>query len=161
MSHKIVDNFLAKDDFKALYDAVTGPYFPWYTKSEGVAYENDFSDKYFVHVLYGNDKPNSAYFEVLNPILAKIESNSLIRAKANLYTRNTKLIEHGKHTDFEYPHKAFILYLNTNNGYTRMPDDTVVDSVANRGVFFNGNESHNSTNCTDELARINIAINYF
>jgi hypothetical protein len=161
MTYKVVDNFLPEGEFKALVDALTGGYFPWYTRIEGVAYEDDFSDKYFTHMFYEKGIPNSDYFGALSPVLTKIEAKALIRAKANLYTRNTKLIEHGRHTDFDYPHKAFILYLNTNNGYTRMPDGTVVDSVANRGVFFNGNETHNSTNCTDELFRINISINYF
>jgi hypothetical protein len=161
MTYEVIDNFLPEGEFKAIVEAITGSYFPWYTKIEGIAYGNDFSDKYFSHLLYENSRPNSDYFGTLNPILTKIKAKALIRAKANLYTRNTKLVEHGKHVDFNYPHKAFILYLNTNNGFTRMPDGTVVNSVANRGVFFNGNEPHNSTNCTDELFRINISINYF
>jgi hypothetical protein len=161
MSYKVVDNFLPKSEFKAVLDAMTTGFFPWYSTLRGIAHKGDQSDKYFIHVFYENGKPNSDYFEILFPILTKIEVKALVRAKANLYTRNTKLIEHGKHVDFEYPHKAFILYLNTNNGFTRMPDGTVVNSVANRGVFFSGHETHNSTNCTDELFRTNISINYF
>jgi hypothetical protein len=159
---KIIDDFLSKDEFEDLCKLViNNGNFPWFSGADGVAYMGDVSDKQFTHTFYANCCFNSSYFETLTPILNKIRPRALIRAKANLYTRNTKLIEHGKHTDFDYPHKAFILYLNTNNGYTRMPDGTVVDSVANRGVFFNGNEPHSSTNCTDELSRINIAINYF
>jgi hypothetical protein len=161
MSYKVIDNFLDEEEFKLISDIITGGNFPWYSINEGIAYEDDFSDKYFVHMLYVNNKPNSEHFNILNPILAKIKAKALIRAKVNLYTRNAKLIEHGKHVDYSFSNKAFILYLNTNNGFTRMPDDTTVNSVANRAVFFNGNETHNSTNCTDELFRINIAINYF
>jgi hypothetical protein len=158
--YQIVDSFLPEKEFKAIVDVITNGRFGWYSKDEGVGYPDDFSDKYFTHIFYGDGKPNSDYFDVLSPIIKKIEAKALLRAKANLYTRNTKLIEHGSHVDFEFEHTAFILYLNTNDGFTRLSDGTVVNSVANRALFFNGSKLHNSTNCTDTLARINISINY-
>jgi hypothetical protein len=161
MTYKVVDNFLPEDEFKKLYELLDSAIFPWYTESTGIAYLGDTSDKYFVHLFYKDGAPNSDYFYALAPLLNVIQPKALIRAKANMYIRNTNLIEHGQHTDFEYEHNAFIFYLNTNNGYTRMSDGTVVDSIANRGVFFNGESLHNSTNCTDALFRMNLSINYF
>ena len=158
MDYKIVDDFLPQNEFEMLESMMAN--LPWFLVN-GVAYADDASDNYFLHMLYENSRPNSEYFERLFPVLAKLDIKSLIRVKANLYTRNTQFIEHGKHEDFKFPHKAFILYLNTNNGFTRMSDGTVVNSVANRGVFFNGHEPHNSTNCTDQPYRMNISINYF
>lgn len=161
MSHKIIDNFLPEDTFNAVVDVITNGQFAWYSRNEGVAHSDDFSDKYFTHTFFVNSRQNSEHFDLLLPILDKMDCKALIRAKANLYSRNTKLIEHASHVDFEYEHKAFILYLNTNDGFTRMTDGTVVDSVANRAVFFSGHKQHNSTNCTDALCRMNISINYF
>jgi hypothetical protein len=162
MSYTVVDDFLRKEEFDTLYTLIAGNgYFPWFSGVNGVAYPGDPSDKYFTHTFYVDYRPNSSNFEVIKPILNMLNIKALIRAKANWYTKNSKLIEHGKHADFPFDHNAFILYLNTNNRFTRMSDGTVVNSIANRALFFNGNELHNSTNCTDELFRINIAINYF
>ena len=161
MSYTVVDNFLPIELFDSLYETLNNSHFPWYTNNNGVAYDGDIEDKYFIHTFYTDDTHNSDKFYALKPILDIIKPKALIRAKANLYTRNTNIIEHGRHTDFDYEHKAFILYLNNNDGFTRMDDGSIVDSVANRGVFFNGGVLHNSTNCTNALCRMNISINYF
>jgi hypothetical protein len=157
----IIDNFLSEEEFDKLCAlTIDSRYFPWFSNGDGVAYTGDLSDKYFMHTFYDKHQPNSHNFECLTPVLDKLAPKALIRARANWYTRNNKLIEHAKHPDYPFEHKAFILYLNTNDGFTRMNDGTAVNSVANRALFFNGNELHNSTNCTDALFRANIAINY-
>ena len=136
--------------------------FPWFTQEGGVAdsYDND-TDRYFIHAFYVNNRPNSSFFELLAPILSRLELKALIRAKANLYPRNELLIEQGRHYDYPFPHKGFILYINSNNGFTRLNDGKIVESIANRALFFDGSSEHNSTNCTDQQCRINISINYF
>jgi hypothetical protein len=159
--HKVVDNFLPIADFNTLHDTLMSGVFPWFSDLNGVGYLGDYSDKYFIHTLYRDHQPNSEFYPLIAPILERIEAKSLIRAKANLYVKGIAIIEHAPHIDFKYPHKAFILYLNDNDGFTRMPDGQVVESVANRGVFFSGSELHNSTNCTNQLCRANISINYF
>lgn len=161
MSYTVIDDFLPKDLFEELYKALDTKHFPWYTDSKGIAYDGDNTDKFFIHTFYVNGTPNSDKFHVLEPILNKLNPKALIRARANLYVNNTNLIEHGSHVDYAYEHKAFILYLNTNDGFTRMDDGSIVNSVANRGVFFDGSLRHNSTNCTDAPCRMNISINYF
>jgi len=54
-----------------------------------------------------------------------------------------------------------ILYMNTNNGYTKFEDGTKVESVANRMITFPANMKHSGTSCTDEKTRVVINFNYF
>ena len=54
-----------------------------------------------------------------------------------------------------------IFYINTNNGYTKFEDGTIVESVANRMLSFPANMKHCGTSCTDERRRIVINFNYF
>ena len=56
---------------------------------------------------------------------------------------------------------ALIFYLNTNNGYTKFEDGTVVKSIANRLLTFPTLCKHTSSSCTDVEARVNINFNYF
>lgn len=160
MSYKIVENFLPEDEFENIKNVLLGSSFPWYF-STYVATANDNSDKYFLHTLYENNTVNSDYFYVVNPILQKLDVKALCRIKANLYVGSPKLIEHAPHTDFLFTHSGFILYLNTNDGYTKLADGTKIASIANRGLFFNPMELHSSTNCTTTACRANITINYF
>ena len=55
-----------------------------------------------------------------------------------------------------------ILYLNTNNGYTKFQQNGLQDvhSVANRLVTFYGGLKHAGASCTDENTRIVLNINY-
>ena len=97
----------------------------------------------------------------MEPLLRKVEPKALKRIKANLYPRTKELLYHGVHTDFDYDHKAMIYYLNTNNGYTILKDGVKIKSIQNRALFFNPQEEHQSTTCTDLKCRMNININYF
>jgi hypothetical protein len=65
------------------------------------------------------------------------------------------------HRDFSFKHKGAIYCVNTNNGGTKLEDGTIIGSVANRLLLFDPSTLHDSTNCTDKKARINININYF
>jgi hypothetical protein len=87
--------------------------------------------------------------------------DAMVRARALLYTNQGKQIVHEKHTDYYFPHKTIVFYMNTNNGYTEFEDGTKVESVENRIVFFDGSIPHNSSTCTDQKARAVISINYF
>lgn len=161
MSYKIVENFLPEEQFATLQSSIVeNGYFPWFADVGGVAYLGDTSDKYFKHTFYDNHQPSSPHFHVITPVLNMLDAKALIRARANCYTRNSELIEHKPHVDYYFKHKAFILYLNNNNGFTRMSDGKIIESVANRALFFDGGAPHNSTNCTDALVRVNISINY-
>ena len=64
------------------------------------------------------------------------------------------------HTDYPFPHKSAILYINTCEGYTKLKDRTKISSIANRLLIFDSSEDHCSTTTTDVPARFNININY-
>ena len=52
-------------------------------------------------------------------------------------------------------HKGCLFYLNNNNGFTSFGKEKV-NPKENRVVFFNPNEEHSSSLCTDKKRRINI-----
>ena len=78
-----------------------------------------------------------------------------------MYLKTNKIHEHGKHVDCEFNHNGFLFYLNTNNGFTRLKNGTKIDSIENRGLYFDAGEEHNSSTCTNMDRRLNINFNYF
>jgi hypothetical protein len=160
MNHTVIDNYLTNEELEAIKKIVCGARFPWFY-GDYVSGPGDNKDFYFIHTFYGNNTINSNFFSEFTPILEKIKPKALIRGRALLYIGKNKLIEHGKHIDFDYPHKTFILYLNTNDGFTRLHDGQCINSVENRALFFDGSLEHNSTNCTDQKTRKLITISYF
>ena len=159
MSYQIIDNFLDIKDFLKIKEVMLSSNFEWFY--------NDFVSKkkledgfYFFHNFYNNNVFSSK-INLIQPILSKIKPKSIIRIKGNFYPKTEKIIEHGSHIDYNIEHKAFLFYLNNNDGFTRLHDGTIVKSVENRGLFFNAHVEHNSSTCTNQNGRININFNYF
>ena len=102
--------------------------------------------------------------QVLEPVLQKIGAQGLHRIKINLQTQTSKIIENEFHTDIHEESDdgwlTAILYMNTNNGYSKFEDGTVVESVANRMVTFPAKRRHKGSSCTDEKRRVVINFNY-
>jgi hypothetical protein len=160
MKYKVVDNFLDKESFLKIKECLTSNNFPWfYNKS--VAENNSNDGIYFTHLFFNNELNKSYYFDLMIPILKKLKLKSLIRIKANIYQPTIKIFEHDTHTDFNFKHLGFLYYVNTNDGFTRLSKKITVDSVENRGLFFDSSVSHNSSTCTTNTGRININFNYF
>ena len=97
-----------------------------------------------------------------------MKSTVLLRIKANLRTRTSKINETPFHVDLQFLSEeklkhwtTAIFYVNTNNGYTEFEDGTKVESVANRMVTFPSNTRHRGTSCTDKNMRVIINFNYF
>lgn len=161
---KIINNFLSINDFKNLeQNILQNGYFPWYLNN-GVNILNDGNFQ-FTHTFYKDFRIYSSFFDSINPILLKLEINSLVRIKANLTMKSEKIIEHGFHTDFNFERKMIgttaIYYLNDNNGYTKFKDGTKIFSEANKLIYFNSDIEHSGTNCTDKDLRAVINLNYF
>lgn len=160
--YKVIDNFLPKEDFIKIKNVIgESPDFPWYYSPDINKYEE--SNKcYFTHILFsGVTLEKSTYFNVIKPLVQKIDPLALIRIKCNLYPSTKELETHAAHTDYPYKHKGAIFCVNSCDGGTIMADDTTVDAVENRIFFFDPSLPHSSTTTTNLKARININFNYF
>ncbi len=131
-----------------------------YFFSDKVANKEDNKNFYFYHPLYDNNLPKSNYFNLIKPLIDKLNILSLIRAKVNCFPRSEKLIKYDKHSDCNFTHKGAIYYLNTCDGGTYI-GEKFIPSIENQILLFDSSILHQSTNCTDEKCRFNININYF
>ena len=149
--------------------------FPWYAIKNIVAGKLSNDDHcYNIHMFYVDHHVQGTHYSLLDPILNKIQLKALIRIKANSFSKTEKIIEHGYHMDYGMFNNdavdrnsvlkqslTSLFYVNTNNGYTKFKDGTIVESVGNRLLTFPTLTEHSSSTCTDESTRINININYF
>lgn len=159
-SLKVIDDFLPRGEFERLRDSIMSSDFSWYFQ-ENVSYDHlKGDDFYFTHIFYLDMKPNSSHFNLIQPLIDRLDAVALIRAKANLYTNMTVPLQNGMHKDYPYPHKGALFSLNTNNGYTVFEDGTKVHSVENRMMFFDPTIDHASAHCTNVKRRVNINFNF-
>jgi hypothetical protein len=165
---KVIDNFLKKDDFKKIQDIFMSSHIPWYYNDYVISPEyRESSDHYqFIHPFYIRGCVESNFYVDLFPILDNLDYYLMIKCKANLLIKTKTHIEHGYHidlSDLEKHHKpkTSIFYINTNNGYTKFEDGSIIKSVENRLVTFDTRMEHTGSTCTDENVRIVINFNYF
>ena len=160
---KVIDNFLSIPDFDKLTRFMLGRDFQWYLRPT-IANNRQGIDQYqFVHTFFNIGQPHrNDWSPLLNPVLDKLKAKYIFRIKANLRPRTDNAVLSDYHVDMSLNQQTAILYLNTNNGYTKFQDNTFDDvhSVANRLVTFYGGLKHAGTSCTDENTRIVLNINY-
>lgn len=159
---KIVDNFLPKEEFLIVRDnLVFNTGFPFFLH-RGITKSGDSNNHWFgAHVVYNQGVPTSdVYDEIGNIFFPHLNMRSLLRIKINFYPNTYEVIEHKSHIDYDFSHTAAIFSLNTCNGYTKIGNDAIVDSVENRMVFFDGSNYHRSTTTSNQLGRFNISFNY-
>lgn len=157
---KHIKNYLNKEDFNNLKNNFISNSFPWYLSN---VIKEDKNIYQFVHMFYIENKINSNFFYLIEPILKKINPVALIKIKANLITKTSKNIEHGMHTDINPPSSKIttaIFYCNTNNGYTKFENKTKIKSIENSFISFDSNVKHTGSSCTDKEMRIVINFNY-
>jgi len=158
---EVIDNFLDEISLNKVCESILGSAFPWYYNDSVVVKDDGFQ---FVHLFYENCLPNSNCFNLLNPILKKLEYKGLVRVKANTTTRTDEHVIHKYHTDFPYNcTNAYtsVFYLNTNDGGTVFEEGGEVNSLKNRLVTFPVHKNHSGKTCTDEKRRVVINFNYF
>jgi len=163
--YKVVDNFLEKNLFKMVEETMLGEDVPWYPHPYVASKQKDSGDDsfYFTHKFFYNKEVTSGLFDtMIVPICFILMGRNvpLIRAKANLFTKREKQIKFGLHKDFDMDkHTTLVYSVNTNNGYTEFEDGTVIPSIANQLLIFDGNMLHRSVGQTDEKFRVNFNIN--
>jgi hypothetical protein len=148
---KIENQFLEKNILENFKNTIFSNDFPWFY---GHITNIQDINKQFSHIFYKNSEINNPYyseinspfFDLIKPILSKIKPISLIRVKLNLLIKTNKIIEHQYHTDLDNNKvTTSILYLNTNNGYTRF-EDIKIKSEENKLLTFPSNLKHSGTN---------------
>ena len=165
----IQDNFLSLKEFEQLHSGFLRWDFPWYTsKVVNDNEQNDMFNMQFIHFFYERYSPLGDQISMLQPIFQRLQPIAIFKIKANIMPNQGKIIEHGLHIDVTDTEthkirdhmKTSILYMNTNNGYTRFEDGTKVESVANRMVTFPNQMMHTGTTTTDSEYRLVLNLNY-
>ena len=157
---QIKDNFLPEKEFKEIQKILLGHDIPWFYNDCVSDINKD--DYYFTHMFYREPGILSNGFKIFENFLKKINCNSIMRIKANLYLQTLKPIKHNFHKDYDFKHKGCLLFINDNNGVTTFKESNKkVKSEANRVVFFNPSIEHCSSTCTDQKRRITVNFNYF
>ena len=171
-NYTVVDNFLDEESFNTLKNSIIGNGdYPWYVY-DSVAngrqdpkikteIEDNLWSWYAIHLVHSIVPQSSSFDYIFQLFKPRMDIKALIRIKVNYYPYTSEIKEHAKHIDFDYRHKGAVFSLNTCNGFTRMSNGDKVQSVANRMVFFDPSELHNSTTTSNAKGRYNINFNYF
>ena len=159
---KVIDNYLNQEDFLRIKNTLESWDFPWYyQKNINDSHSEKDLNCYFTHYLFNQENGQSPFYNIIKPILDKLDIKALIRIKCNIYPRTEKIKINKPHIDFDFEHKGAIFYINTNDGGTIIEGNKKIDSIENRILFFNPHILHSSTNTSNSKARININFNYF
>ena len=161
MPVNVQDNFLDKDYFKKLQSVVFSDDFPWflttYLDGKKDVQPPTEPELMMVHLAYASRSPitvkRTEFYDQLGPFFNLLDRFSVLRVKLNLQPRTEKITEPTElHIDVpSAPDNAVtsILYMNTNNGYTKLETGEKISSVENRLVTFPMNLRHtgSSNNC--------------
>ena len=165
--HRVITDFASKELHENINNIMSSNKFPWfYQDSVAEELREETADEfYFTHIFYSSktESVNSDYFDdIIVPLLFIILGKDvpLIRAKANLFTKSHEQMKYGFHTDYRFDkHTTMVYSVNTNNGYTEFIDGTIIPSIANQLLIFDGNIPHRSVEQTDSRNRMNLNIN--
>ena len=158
---KTINNVMNVEDFNILSNTVKSQDFEWHYHENQSHLKTD--GEYFDHSLYNKFNINSHAFELILPLLDKLNVKALIQARLNLLIAKETPQFSEFHTDYSYECKTAIFYLNTCNGYTELFDDkkTKIVSQENKVVIFNSQINHRAVSQTDNKRRIVLNLNYF
>jgi hypothetical protein len=155
---KVVKNFLPKNVFSGIKNSLESEEFPWFFSDVVSTSKNKNEEFQYCHVFYktqGFGIINSTYFDIIYPVIEKIDPKILLRVKANSLTKTDKILNLSTHTDTtDKTIMSAVYYLNSNNGYTLFENGTKIISEENKIVFFPSNYNHCGSTCTDIKRRI-------
>ena len=158
----IQKNFLDDDLYNTLNKFIFAETTPWYKKYR-TTYNGKPDITWFSHSFYDDNCPKSDVYELILPILNKLNCRSPINIRANLVLKTYEHIITNWHTDTNYNDaKTSILYINDCNGATIFKNnDNRVTSESNKMLTFESLNEHATLTQTDKEERIVINFNYF
>lgn len=161
----VIDNFLDFYQHEAIADLVGSNQFPWYPANmvdHKLSDDLDDSDNFeLTHNFYSDYSVQSGWYQTIQPIVERISPSALVRIRAALMPKRDIALENAYHVDVDFDCFTAIYYVNTNNGYTKFKSGEIVESVANRFMYFNSQNLHTGTSATDSAYRCLINFNYF
>ncbi len=162
---EIHDNFLDDYYIDYLLEAVDGPGIPWkYHHNVSIPTPGDYDEGWkfgFSHLIF--DAKAGINFQdtegdVWLPAIMKMETQfnlmkgSLMRSRLDMTVRAPKNVLHTPHTDQNFPHYTFILYMKDSDGETIIYNETnrdgpltikeTIEPKKNRLIFFDGDLVH-------------------
>jgi hypothetical protein len=169
----IIDNVLPKSYANEIKNLLCSDMFPWYFNNEIVPTAVDLMDPFqFTHTIIVNDEARSDVYQLIKPMIYFLEWHTntkikkVIRAKANLITRNNGIFNANKtmHQDNDSTYKSFLYYVDDSDGDTIMfADDKKTEVLrvtpqANKAVYFDSTIWHTSS--IPNVAKKRIIINF-
>ena len=161
--YEVIDNFLDKEYFDTIKNTLASDDMNWFYR-DNLTLDDENGMCYFTHNFFLKNTIYSPYFNLLEPLLGKLEISALIEVRANMTISKADTYESSWHVDNPYTNsKTVILYLTTCNAKTMLNVENEIieiDSVENRILIFNTNISHKMISATDTKRRIIINLNY-
>ena len=160
MEYKVINNFLEKDTFIKLKEALMSDKINWFWKPHMTTNDNYF----FNHCFFSNNTVQSIFYTpLIIPILNLLNCKSVSEVRANLMLKKEKQYKSNFHVDRDYKCKTAILYMNTCNGYTLLnkKKKIKINCVENSILIFDSQIEHAGVSQTDVDRRIVINFNYF
>lgn len=164
MEYTVQDNFLPSDVFNTIKSVFLGGGFPWYISDSiiGKRVEDPLFGYQFTHLLYAEKTPQSNFYQIIMPMIEVLNPSALVKIKANLTPVRPIRYEPGMHKDIDnFDGYTSVFYINSNNGYTKFKDGSVIESVENRLVTFRSTTVHTAGACTDQRYRCVLNLNYY
>lgn len=167
---KIIEKWLPESYFNEIKYSIFSSEFNWnFNEISVYPSDKEFNDPHeyqFTHTLYANSKPRSDMYELFSQLFSRLGASILLKAKLNLNPSTCNIREKSYHMDIpnlitqDIPYQTGILYLNTNNGYTKFKTGEVISSIENRFISFDGHVPHCGSSCSDQKCRVVLNLNW-
>ena len=153
----LIDNFLNKDEFLFVKNNILSDEFPWFFNEHSL---NDKTSHFqFIHNFF-NQNTKRQFYQIIEPIVKKINPIALERVKGNCNTKTTEIIETGIHQDsYDKRLTSSVFFVNDCDGYCKIEGNKIY-SKQNRLVTFSSSSEHTGTTCTDKSRRVLINLVY-
>jgi len=156
---KVINNFLETEDFNALKSFLISEDVEWHYHPK---IDLKIDKEWFNHCFFNNNEITSNAYNLVKPVIQKLESKAIVRIRANLDVRNPKTYQCSYHTDYPFECKTAILYMTDCNGGTQFKNpNKKVSCKENQIVIFDSQTQHSAITQTDAKQKIVLNINYF